>query len=182
MRLFVGIPLPQDVLEGLRPLLEDWRNNVGGVRYVEPENLHITLKFIGEVDVRRVERIAALLDAVAFTPFTVRLEGMGAFPSVEHPRVVWVGIRDGFDRIVEISAEVDRLLSAEGVPRESRAFHPHVTIGRVKGQSRAVSEKIKEYCGCSFGTFVVERFVLYRSTLTPDGPVYEELRSYGVGK
>ncbi|HID09169.1 TPA: RNA 2',3'-cyclic phosphodiesterase [Candidatus Micrarchaeota archaeon] len=129
MRLFVGIPLPEDVLEGLRRVVLDWKACIGGVKYVEPENMHITLKFIGEVNDRRAERIATLLEEVPFTPITVGLEGMGAFPSLDRPRVVWVGVRDGFEEIVRLSVQIDGILSLEGVPRETRAFHPHETIG-----------------------------------------------------
>jgi len=180
MRLFVGIPLPREIVDTLYYVVQDWKNCADGVKYVEPENMHITLKFIGDVDAGRAERISTILEQVSFAPFSVHLEGVGAFPSVNRPRVLWIGVNEGFEDTVHLSMQIDGLLSAEGVPRETRKFHPHVTIGRVKSYSPTVPEKIREYAGRPFGSFVVERFVLYKSTLTPNGPVYEELNSYGV--
>lgn len=176
MRLFVGIPVQLEIHSPLR--------GIDGVKVVKEENLHITLKFIGDVDVGRAKRIAAALEDVVFTPFSVHLEGVGAFPSVSNPRVVWIGIKDGFDEIVRLGEQIDELLSGVGIPREGRPLHPHITIGRVKRQSPEISERIRKYAGHSFGSFLADRFLLYRSTLTPDGPIYEVLGSYegkGIG-
>lgn len=180
MRLFAGIPLPEQIREAIDRVIRDWKAEVSGIKYVERENLHITLKFIGEVEEQKAERIKELLGMVSFNPIEVELEGVGAFPSADRPRVVWIGVKKGFNEIAALSRQIDELLAWEGIPQEMKAFHPHVTIGRVRRYSPAIKSKMEKYAGRSFGSFTVDRFVLYKSTLTPRGPIYDRLQTYEV--
>jgi len=182
MRLFVGVPLPDDLRTAVSEYIERWRSRISGVKYVAPENLHITLKFIGEVNDARVPAIKGLLSDIRTGPFTINAHGVGAFPQPSSPRVVWVGIREGFDDLVNLSRSIDEILVSEGIPRERKAFHPHITIGRVKRYDPEITRLLVRDVDLDFGSFTFERFTLFRSTLTPDGPIYDVLAEYGVSK
>ncbi|MDN5358515.1 MAG: 2,3-cyclic 3-phosphodiesterase [Candidatus Diapherotrites archaeon] len=182
MRLFVGVPLPDEQREAVWRLIGSWQQSIKGIKYVERENLHITLKFMGEVPETRIPDIVGTLESVKTGLFRVHLSGVGAFPSVERPRVVWVGVKEGFNELVSVSKMIDDVLVAHGVPREMKPFHPHVTIGRVKRFSPEIVRKIREDASLDFGSFTFERFVLYSSTLTPSGPIYKEVESFEVEK
>ncbi len=182
MRLFVGVPLPDNLRTAVFEYVRRWRSRISGIKYVEPENLHITLKFIGEVDDSRVPAIKDLLSSVQTHPFTINARGVGAFPSSSSPRVVWVGIREGFEDLVALSRDIDDLLVSEGIPRERKASHPHITIGRVKRYDPEITRFLARDIDLEFGSFTFERFALFRSTLTPDGPIYDILAEYEVSK
>lgn len=177
MRLFVGIPLPGNVrknLHGAYRLLE----GVHGVKTVEEENLHITLKFIGEVSERKVDSIRGALSGVRYRPIRVEITGVGAFPSLSSPRVVWAGVGQGGDEVRRLAEAVERALVPEGIKPEVRPFHPHVTLARVKRPCDVVHRFLEENREAQFGSFTVRYFVLFRSTLTPSGPIYTELARF----
>ncbi len=180
MRLFVGIPLPDHVKDAVYGEIQRWQARVNGIKFVERENLHITLKFIGEVDDGRAKNIAAALRSVEARQFDVEVRGIGAFPNPARARVIWAGVGKGFEEIVALSREIDEILAKEGVPRESKEFHPHVTMGRVKRFDPEIARIISAGRDRKFGTFRFERFVLFRSTLTRSGPIYDVVERYGA--
>lgn len=177
MRLFAGLPLPEDVR---RKLHETYRvlENMRGVKTVEEENLHITLKFMGEVPEHRVKNVINTLLNIKYDPIYVEIAGVGAFPSRSFPRVVWAGVRRGSEEIRRLAETVERALTPLGIRRETRPFHPHVTLARVKQPCGAVHRFLEENKESSFGSFTVHYFVLFQSTLTPSGPIYTELARF----
>ncbi|MBW9140446.1 MAG: RNA 2',3'-cyclic phosphodiesterase [Candidatus Aramenus sp.] len=178
MRLFIAIKI--EGIPTILSLLEDLRLIGADVKLVEPENVHVTLAFLGEVEDSRVEAIRSAMDGVKFNKFNVTLRGMGAFPSLSRPRVVWVGIEKGFNQMKEIRDQLVQNLKKVGVrPENDNEFLPHVTLGRVKGPRNLpkLSEFITKNADIIVGEMEVREITLFKSTLTPRGPIYEQLHS-----
>jgi 2'-5' RNA ligase len=155
------------------------------VRWVRPQGVHLTLKFLGEIDPALTESILAAMGraATAVRPFTLSLSGLGAFPRPEAPRVIWAGLEAGVDDLKRLQERTDQEVSAAaGLPRETRSFTPHLTLGRV---SDSASGEERGRLGAALGelrlevgeTWRVEKLDLIRSTLTPGGAVYDVMGS-----
>jgi 2'-5' RNA ligase len=172
MRLFVAVYLPPE----LQRKVWEAGDVVKGPWKREPvEKLHLTLKFIGEVSEERMKEIDAALKRIKHPPFRVTVRGVGAFPSVRNPRVVWVGaVGEG---LFSLQKMVEDRLAELGVPREWRDFIPHVTLGRAKGKVD-ISSFLEKYESVNFGEFEVKEFTLVRSYLKPGGSEYEIIRRY----
>jgi len=132
-RLFVAILLPEAVREEIARAVTPLREDLVHVRWVRPEQLHLTLRFIGDVDRPRVPVVgAALREALApLAGLTLGLAGAGAFPSASRPSVLWAGVKRD-DRLDALHAATEAALASVGIPREARDFHPHVTVGRIR--------------------------------------------------
>jgi 2'-5' RNA ligase len=143
MRLFVALNLPKKERDRIHRAARTLRDQGLPVRWIDAEQYHLTLKFLGEVRSDRVERIEAILDRVATgsPPFSVDLTGFGAFPTVRRPRVLWLGV-EPTPALRCLKQDVEWALSDAGFDRETRAFHPHLTLGRVEREDGA---------GCSGG-------------------------------
>ena len=150
-----------------------------GVKPVELENLHITLKFLGSVDEALVPEIARALEGPDVAPFRARLFGVGAFPRMSRPRVIWVGVEEGREELVRLMRWVDSRLRRLGFPREDREPHPHLTIARVKWlrDRESLKRVLSSLLSTDFGEIEVREIRLKKSTLTPKGPIYETLAS-----
>jgi RNA 2',3'-cyclic 3'-phosphodiesterase len=148
-------------------------------------NLHLTVKFLGEVAEDRVEAIAgALTGAVARVgAFDAQVEGLGAFPSAARPRVVWAGVTAGAGALGDVAGRVDEALDALGFAREARPFSPHITLGRVRqpGRAPALTEALRGAAERPFGRFRVTRASLMRSELSTRGARYTELAAASLG-
>jgi 2'-5' RNA ligase len=174
MRTSVGAEI-----ECLRPLSR-------AVAWVPTANLHLTLRFLGELsDVQLGEVEVALGEAAAVTaPFALTLHGLGAFPGLERPRILWVGIADGALAAREAQARVEAALERHGIRRERQAWHPHLTIGRVfdeRAWRREAGLPLRQALAAaarrSFGSLAVSHIALMRSDLSPQGARYRELAS-----
>ena len=176
IRCFVAVDLPEEMREKVGPLQSKIATE--GLRLVRPDLVHVTIKFLGDVPAEKVERVKKALAAVRAAPFTARLVGLGAFPG-RSVRVVWLGLEGDFS---QLSAEVEAATESLGFPPEERGFTPHVTIGRVgrpnAGTSRELLAKIGLQSAVDLGSFTVEEFYLKKSTLTPGGPIYEDLAEF----
>ena len=172
MRLFVAVYLPEELQKRV------WKAGdvVEGPWKREPvEKLHITLKFVGEVDEKRFREIDEVLSGIKHPPFDVEIVGAGAFPSTKNPRVVWIGARG--EGLFSLQREVEEALLSLGIPREAREFVPHVTLGRARGRID-ISSFLEKFSERSFGKFTVREFTLVRSYLKPGGSEYEIIRRY----
>jgi 2'-5' RNA ligase len=145
---------------------------------VEPVNIHITLRFLGDVTLDMVERVFAEMQKVTFKPFTVKLNGLGAFPDVRYPRVVWAGINDGADELRNVFDQLEPRLRGLGFAADSHGFSPHLTIARVRsGRNKTeLARLINENVGYEFGSVYADCLRLKRSVLTPKGPIYSTLK------
>jgi 2'-5' RNA ligase len=155
------------------------------VVWVAPENFHLTLKFLGGIDTGRVPDVdKALADAVAGrSPFQLTLRGLGAFPSVGRPRIIWAGIADGAAELAAVAARVDHALVPLGFPAEERPFSAHVTLGRVRTPRRnpRLSQALSAAADVELITVPVARVSLMRSDLSPRGARYSELAGHPLG-
>jgi 2'-5' RNA ligase len=185
IRSFLAIELPKPILRKIEEVEGDLRSTHADVRWVSPEKIHLTLKFFGNIEESRIDLIfksieEPIRDAL---PFSVRVRGAGAFPSLKNPRVVWMGLADGKEMLISLQKQIeDRLEKIEFEP-EDRPFQPHLTLGRMKS-SRGKEElvrRMEKYTEEEFGAFQVERVVLFKSDLRPSGPIYTLLRALRLG-
>jgi len=184
MRLFVAIHLPQEVRGRLASVQDRLRRAQADVSWVKPANLHITLKFLGETEPTRRQRIDSVLAEAGrrAAPFSLAVAGVGAFGG-RIPRVVWVGVREGAAPLEALAAAVENGLARLGFPKEKRGFTAHFTLGRVRSPQNAESllAAIRDEPPELFGTVSVERFVLMQSELNPSGSIYTELEGFSLG-
>ena len=148
------------------------------LKVVEPKNIHITLRFLGNVATATVEKIFEGMKRVQFVPFDVKVCGLGAFPDVRYPRVVWAGITEGSDTLRGISTQLEPHLRSLGFAPDPKGFSPHLTIARVRsGRNKAeLARFISENVNYEFGTVRAACLRLKRSDLTPRGPIYSTLK------
>ncbi len=177
MRAFIAVEISEAARTGVARLQEQLKTAGADVNWVEPQNLHLTLKFLGEIEESRVpELTAALSTSLQTPPFTFTLEGTGAFPRTEHPKVLWAGINEGKEPLIELAREVEAACGRCEFPPEERPFSPHLTIGRVrspKGLNRLVQKlQAIEFQG---GKTRVRVIILFQSVLSPHGPAYTPL-------
>ena len=183
MRLFVAVEIDPSLIATLAEFAATLRRRAqtlaAGARiiWVNPEQLHITSRFIGEVDDKKAARLAgALLEELAIAPFDLVVEGAGAFPERGSPRVLWAGISAGVEELGMLEAEVSRRLTHCGVPREDRPYRPHVTLARVREPAGLRTPALFEDVAAGrFGTTRVEAITLFRSRTSPKGAVYTPL-------
>lgn len=157
-----------------------------GVAWVAPENLHITLKFLGAVEESRLPAVeAGLAEVAALSPaFAFTVHGLGAFPTATRPRVVWAGVAEGEAPMATLAAAVDDALAPVGFPAETRGFSPHVTLGRVREPRRdpGLARALGERAAARYGRTLVERVILMQSDLSPRGARYRELAAWPLGR
>ena len=176
MRSFVAVKVPP--FDGLVRLL-GLLGSIPGVKAVEPHNVHVTLKFLGDVDEEVMDEVVKGLSSKEFAgPFEASLKGVGTFPGSGRPRVVWVGFEEGEDELSGLWKAVE--LATPFIPGDKRGFTPHVTVSRIKRgcDFGRVIKVVREFRDLQFGSFTVDRVTLFKSTLTPKGPVYEPLREF----
>lgn len=178
IRCFVAVDLPEEMREEVGRLQSGIATE--GLRLVRPELVHVTIKFLGDVPAGKVGQVKEALAAVKAAPFTARVAGMGAFPG-KSVRVVWLGLEGDFSPLYN---KVEAATKSLGFPPEERGFAPHVTIGRVgrpnAATSRELLARINSQSALDLGSFPVEKFCLKKSTLTPGGPIYEDLAEFSL--
>jgi len=154
----------------------------GDLKLVEKENIHITMKFLGDVDERLLEQVKNAVSELSFEPFRMELVGVGAFPNLRRPRVIWAGMTSGAEETKRIYDDLETGLEGVGFRRERRRFSPHVTIARVRsGRNRdRLVEEVLSHRDDVFGRFEVSRVRLKRSVLTPRGPIYSTLAESSI--
>jgi 2'-5' RNA ligase len=185
IRCFVAVECGGYELEAklteVRRLLETAKADI---KFVEPENVHLTLKFLGEIEQSLVEQVSQVVEGTSFQPFTAKIERVGVFPNLRRPRVVWAGITEGASRLEEIWREIDGELSNLGFEKERRRFSPHITIGRVRsGRNRdKLVHEISSLSDYVFGGLHVDRVALKKSVLTSRGPIYTTLAESHVDR
>lgn len=165
-------------------LLGALRQSRAKLKVVEPHKLHVTLKFLGNVDEEMVPSIADVMRRASegIESFTVTLRGSGAFPSLRAPRVLWVGVEDD-EHLITLARRLEEGLANLGFPREKRRFSPHITVARVKGPAgrEELARLMEAHREEVFGKQRVEDIRLKRSQLSPEGAVYTELASVSLG-
>lgn len=185
IRAFVAVKI-SPALEGrVGELLTELALPQYDVKWVRPENLHLTLKFLGNVEEGRVEAIAEVIGEVARSsrPFRLRLGGLGAFPNIRRPRVIWAGMTEGARRLEGIAEGLEAGLGRLGFAREKRRFSAHLTLGRTRS-ARGLNElvrRVNRYSNFELGEMQIEDVSLFASELRPAGPVYTGLFKAALG-
>jgi 2'-5' RNA ligase len=182
VRTFIAIELPAEVREDLGALVERLRASGARLTWVRPEAMHLTLRFLGDVEPEPLERLREILAEAyaAQSRFELSVRGLGAFPNIRRPSVLWAGVASSDDALARVQQAAERAAQAIGLPPETKAFHPHLTLARVKVASEA-SKVLPEWereQGYDAGTFPAEGVTLFSSTLTPRGAVYRPIQEY----
>ncbi|HEX4143322.1 MAG TPA: RNA 2',3'-cyclic phosphodiesterase [Pirellulales bacterium] len=182
VRTFVAIELPPEVRRRACQLIESLRRATEtDVRWVTPEQLHWTLKFLGDVDLLEIPNICRRLSqAVApLAPFDIEAHGAGAFPDPLHPRTVWIGMRQGLEPMLALHATVENVLADLGFRQEQRRYRPHITLGRIRkaaaGGQQEFADRLKQYADFDAGIAAVFEVAIFSSQSGPHGPIYEPL-------
>lgn len=172
MRTFIAIDIPKELKEKIYNAFNNERERIKGIKWVEKENLHITLKFLGEIKEEKIKEIERILDEVSdkFKSFEVSLGELGGFPEFKNPRVLWIGVSP-YEKIEEIFKFIEDRAEKVSIEREGRKFHPHITVARVKEKKRISFEKKK-----FDDKFKVNRIVLFKSDLRKEGPIYTQIK------
>ena len=184
LRLFIALPLPAEVEHKLDTIIRDLKPHGRDVKWVPAANIHLTVKFLGDTDDKLVPKIAAEIDRIAsgYAPFQTVIDRLGAFPNLRRPNVFWASgenrIENAIEPAVEMAREIDDAMHQFGYDREKRAFKAHLTLGRVR-QGRRVDTLAGEIERYRFEPIplTLDRLVLFKSTLTPQGAVYERLHT-----
>ncbi len=179
IRTFIAINLPDPVLGAIAGVQETLKRSGLKMRWVRREGMHLTLKFLGDIDRNHVEDIRGAMERStrAFSPFTLRGEGVGVFPDFTRPRVAWVGVSGDIETLRSLQRELDSQLNGLGFEKEKRPFKGHLTLGRVKGSLDRTRLKEALFALEDFSTqpFEVKALILFQSDLRPDGAVYTRL-------
>jgi len=185
MRTFIAIELPKEIKDSLARLQEQLKLAQADTKWVAPENIHLTLKFLGERDDKKVEKIKQVMDEIATRnkSFQIRISLLGAFPKIDSPRIIWVGIDKGDSETKQIAQELETEIAKVGIPKEDRPFSSHITIGRTRSNLnlKNLVQELKKLEGIfeqENQEFNTTKITLFKSTLTPIGPIYERLKEF----
>ena len=194
MRLFIALDIDDSIRERIGRFVEGVRNFAPDARWVKDESLHVTLKFIGEQPEERLASIQRALGEVSGSTHEIQFRGYGFFPTAKSARVFWVGMETG-TWLASVASAIDECLAALDVPRENRAFSPHLTLARSSGGSgsprwrkedepnrifQRLQEKLSSLPSPEFGTMTPREFFLYRSQLSPKGSKYTKLQAFAL--
>ena len=194
MRLFVALDIDDSIRSRIRRFLDGVREFVPDARWVRPESLHLTLKFIGEQSEVEVGKIRRTLESIVAKPIEMNIRGYGFFPGTRSPRVFWIGIESG-TALTSLATTVDEELAELAIPKEAHTFSPHLTLARGAGGSgsprnqkgdstnrsfRRLQEKLAALATPEFGTMTAREFFLYQSQLSPGGSKYTKLAGFDL--
>ena len=178
MRLFIAIPIP----EAVKQKISNLQQTIEGVRWQEKEQMHLTLKFVGEADAALTKRIQKQLDEIEHPAFTIDFQGMGYFPENKHPKVLWIGLKES-SVLAALQQKVEQKCQEVGIAPEDRSFKPHVTLGRLRNVSkRTVNNFINQNKKFAVRSFLVDKFVLYESKLHSDGARHSRLKTFSLNE
>lgn len=174
-RLFVALDLPPDIKESLEPLA----SGLGDVRWTLPEQQHITLRFIGEVDNGRANDVADALSLVPGTPFELELKGIGHFPPRGEPKVLWAGVAKSRE-LKDLKRRIDRVLKRVDIASDTQKYAPHVTLARLRQPppDAGLADYLMRHALYTSDPFPIDSLHLYSSWLRPEGPMYQLEASY----
>lgn len=182
VRCFICVEVEKEEnIQSINQILEKIRV-IEGIRPVKPNQLHITLKFLGEITNQQVTKMIPYLEEISYKKFPLKFEQLGCFPHNKRPRVIWLGVAEGRTELVDLAKIIEKDLVSIDFPRERRKFSPHLTLGRVKRLTSYGIKQIEDFLlqEEDIPEMVEEtsRFFLKKSTLTPKGAIYENLAEF----
>ncbi len=183
IRAFLAIDPPEVVLDNIQALQNRLKKSIqGAIRWVRPEGIHLTLKFFGDISAYDVENISeAIANKTAnVPPITLEIRGMGAFPDVNRPRVIWLGITGQLAPLLSLQRDLEEVFSKLGFPKENRPFRAHLTMGRVRVPKGIIglAPSVEAEGNLMAGNFTVGEITLFQSSLSPQGAIYSKLAAF----
>jgi len=186
LRTFIAVEMPSEIRDRAADLIGRLSAADVDVRWVDPTNMHLTLKFLGDVPENDIPAVCEAVAAAAtkVNPFSIQVRGAGAFPGPSRPRTLWIGLANGLDEMAALHKAIDSALAKLRFPKEGRKYHPHLTLGRVKRGGRGsaqLAESIEKNADFDAGSAPVAEAVVFASELTRQGPVYTVLGRAPLG-
>ncbi|MBI3399138.1 MAG: RNA 2',3'-cyclic phosphodiesterase [Deltaproteobacteria bacterium] len=179
VRAFIAIEVPKELTKSLREMQDALRNTNNKIAWVKPENIHLTIKFLGNIEINKINDIEKILkDAVGqIHSFNLSIKWVGIFPTINNPRVIWIGIEDD-KKLASLYNNLEEGLATLGFKKEERPFKPHLTLGRVKflKDKSGLKERLEKFADIKLGSCVVDSLILFKSELTQEGSMYTKLR------
>jgi 2'-5' RNA ligase len=186
MRTFIAIEVPEDIKSELNQLIDKLKSSRADVKWVKAQGIHLTLKFLGNVEESKLEEIKQTLNKLTETenPFEISLEGLGAFPKPAFARVIWVGIKQGNESTINLAKKLEDELEKIGFKKEKRPFSPHLTLGRLRSPKNRdkLASLLNSINFQSQSSIKVIGISLIQSTLTPTGAIYNLLYQAPLSK
>ena len=182
IRSFIAIELSEVIRTQLKGLQDNLKTCRFKVRWVRPENIHLTLKFLGNIDETDIEKVRGTLTSRVdrFTPLSLSVKGVGVFPGIRRPRIIWSGMGGQLSALAALQKALAEDLAAIGFQQEKRAFKAHLTLGRVKGAIDALKlrDAIQAFDDFESEIFTADKIFLFKSDLKPGGPIYSKLNAF----
>lgn len=185
IRAFAAIEVSASIRSALAKIIQKLDGTGNMIKWVTPEQLHLTLHFLGDLRYQDIQPVsAAIKEALAeCDPFELQLRGVGVFPDLEQPRVIWTGIEMGYEPLVELQRALDGPLASLGYPSDKHHFRPHVTLGRIKRLSRLyeLQQALSGVTQVNGGAMIVDEVTLFESNLHRRGPDYTPIAEFELG-
>ncbi|MCI6775234.1 RNA 2',3'-cyclic phosphodiesterase [Methanobrevibacter boviskoreani] len=182
IRSFLAIEVDENLLKKINTIEDDFKQIDTNIKYVPSKNMHFTLKFFGNIDLEMIDRISKSIEKVIknYKPFELKIKGSGAFPNEKRIKVIWIGIEEN-PELKSLQKELDHEFNKLGFNLE-RNYISHLTIGRMKSgrNKNQVQNKIRKYRDYEIGDMCVRKIYLKKSTLTPNGPIYENIKEFNL--
>jgi RNA 2',3'-cyclic 3'-phosphodiesterase len=181
IRAFVAFPIPEAIMIRIYDIQERLKSYRLPVRWVKPENVHLTLKFFGEISLSTISDIGKVLEDTVqeYAPLMFFIKGLGVFPNIKKPRVLWIGISGDIKPLSQIQANLETNLERKGFAKENRSFKSHLTLGRIKGDIHPENlfDILRSFSDFTSEPFEAKELVLYKSELNPSGALYTKLQT-----
>ena len=185
IRTFIALELPPAVISLLHKVQQDLKRMNIRARWARPENIHITLKFLGDINPGDIDKIGAAMTAAAieFPPVTLTVRGIGVFPGIKRPRVIWVGLGGDIRSLLSLQSRLEQELAGAGFPKDKRSFKAHLTLGRIKQSAgpAVIRRMISQHATLNSDDFTCNQVILFKSDLKPSGAVYSKLKQTRIG-
>ncbi|MGH9391835.1 MAG: RNA 2',3'-cyclic phosphodiesterase [Vicinamibacteria bacterium] len=186
IRTFIAVDLLEEIRRRMASVIERLRSRAEGVRWIKPEAVHLTLKFLGDVSPEKIGKIGEALAPKLrrVEPFEARVARIGCFPSADRARIVWIGIDEPTGILTRLHEKVDAAMGGLGFPREERPFRAHLTVGRVRRDAGGLDLQslVAREPAADLGALKIAEIILFRSDLRPDGALYTPLDRYPLGR
>lgn len=179
MRAFIACEFPKNIISAIGKVQENLRSYGLKVRWIRPENMHLTLKFLGNIERTVAQRIAGTISesVKGCGPISISAKGIGVFPTLKRPRILWAGLAGGNDALRQLHRNLESNLERIGFPKENKHFKGHLTLGRFRGKAdpKQLIDAIEAFEGFKTEAFVIDHLILFKSELLPAGPLYSKL-------
>lgn len=183
MRSFIGIPINNEIKEKISKIQEKFNGTGADIKFVEKENLHLTVKFLGDIKEERISDIDNIKGVIDdYQNFEINIENVGTFPSIDFIKVIWVGANNKDGKLLNLLQDVNDKLEALGFREQKNDIVPHITIGRMKSgkNKQKVKNAIQDNENIYFGKQTIDEMRLYKSELNEDSPIYETIKKYKI--